>query len=107
MTRSAPARAGSTAGAGAAAASPSYSTARTAGWARRATRYSWKARRPSSVTTTVRTGSSLIGSTAAATPRPWTREAVASDRVAPARSRSVRRIDVARSTSPTENQPQP
>ena len=106
-TRSAPVSAGSTAGAGRAAASPSCSTARTAGRARRATRYSWNGSRPSSVTTTVRTGSSLIGTTAASTPRARPRSAVASDSEAPARSRPVRRSDVARSTSPTANHPEP
>ena len=90
-----------------AAGAPSKRRPRTAGSQRRRTKYSWKGRSPSGVSTTVRIGSSDMGAIRDRTPRRAARSAVTALKDSPARSRRVRSTWVARSRSPSRNQSSP
>ena len=89
---------------GPASSIPRSSTPSTSSLCPRRTKYSWNSRRPSGVSSTVETGSSLIGSTALSTPRAPDSAAVTSVNVSPERRRDVLRMWVARSLSPSLNQ---
>ena len=90
-------------GAGRAESMPSISMRVISSAAPSRTRYSWKVLAPAGVVMRVRTGSSVIGSTVASTPRRAQISAVIVVRPRPSRMRRVRWMWVARSRSPRPN----